>query len=1210
LFSILRDSTLAVFTASGGEIERFRHRRLQDYFVALHIDRVGLSQCPAILGRLSNAWLREPLRIYAAIGRAPQDLLLQCISAFESIPRKTDLNAFARLHLATNVLANASSAVAYLPTARHDASTQALVDAVLALGKQTHDLYHLLLSESAAAATGSRSEAYLLRIKCLESFRNIYSSEFLATPAASNAQAVWFDTCYQTDEKVNFNSWISIYRKTLKQGEPYQHLSYSYLYPIRDAHDQFPVDRFSLFLFVAEVVLVFEQKYHELVHATHATKISRLPLALASATCQLFTLMVPVGILLLWYKMFGWSIVGVVLLGMGALAVVFLMSWAQERGMIGERRELKALPFWAALVWTKRALTKRIVVPEPAIDQLPTSILTPTPHAFVALHQISSESKRRPLNETEAVPSSPAAPTEAVHQRKFSVPARSLAWIAGLVLSTAGLVEAFPWMASTSQAFVHHASVLELRVKASLSRRDVPRLAGQTSSMLSRQAGTRELDSIHARLTAKIQELEGLLATANALNEGLPGRVPDVGLAKTITSLSAAREEASAIDGRVSVLLGQENNAAEWDSLNKSIEEFRAKVAGFSQPLPDTPISTIEVLLKEHADTRTGLQALRAEALTFQNLLLPGGRRPETETGLGKLEVLKKTLDVREILLLSTLSSARLRAAVSEFSNGVPVLVIDIQTAVRAKIPASLPALRAETKSASELSARLSQHLEKGRSLLEQQLVETTKDEIRRGLLKLEAVRGVQDEHSVNLERQLALAEVDASLHAIAATTDKLTSDLQELMHTKFASPEAALSDFRQIREQFQSALREAVSIKQQATIQDQSDTVTTQIGRLTDGISVVAAETSKWNARLDVEKRNQAIGDLRARVQLVLTQSKGSSVGFNDLVREISAIETAWDNLNRPVELKIEIDQARNLRRQVESKMRSAQRQALPAVAAAPRRTNSAAVSLLEDRCSSVAQYYTPEASRTEDVDVFLAHDAAALRNDMSTLARGPQILSHISGSYRSAKLRLTRFHEIDSSLPALKQITSGFITPARDILADSRTSATCREKLANIIRSAEGADSKIRAIEELGQQMTAMDFGPMLLKTESEARQQANALGANVLIGIVLAVVIVMCLIVYSRISDRRGLRELKRHQYSFDDLLAFSVSNTYSRAVNFRTIAFLQARITHNPETLRKLSDAAQEREKRGPGVLHGDVATRLREIATGLDNILNR
>jgi hypothetical protein len=95
----------------------------------------------------------------------------------------------------------------------------------------------------------------------------------------------------------------------------------------------------------------------------------------------------------------------------------------------------------------------------------------------------------------------------------------------------------------------------------------------------------------------------------------------------------------------------------------------------------------------------------------------------------------------------------------------------------------------------------------------------------------------------------------------------------------------------------------------------------------------------------------------------------------------------------------------------------------------------------------------------------------------------------------------------------------------------------------------------------------------------------------------------------ILFSRYCDKKGLAELKT-RLTFDELLTFVVSNGFSRAVNVKAIAYLQAKMPTSSDALRMLSDAAQAREKRGPGVLNGDVATQLRELARGLDNVLNR
>jgi hypothetical protein len=127
------------------------------------------------------------------------------------------------------------------------------------------------------------------------------------------------------------------------------------------------------------------------------------------------------------------------------------------------------------------------------------------------------------------------------------------------------------------------------------------------------------------------------------------------------------------------------------------------------------------------------------------------------------------------------------------------------------------------------------------------------------------------------------------------------------------------------------------------------------------------------------------------------------------------------------------------------------------------------------------------------------------------------------------------------------------------------------------------------------------------------SRAREEAERRPERRLKWVVLSFVVFVSVAFWWSVrrlyGDPRGLRELaeqRRHldgAQLFEELLKFIVYNSYSLKVNLFALGYLQPIVPKTYEGMVKVSDAANERRSRGPGMIHEEVGRRLHQIAKG-------
>lgn len=265
---LLQDTGLAEVNLSSRSVARFRHRRMQDYFMGLFIDKAGIASESGLRIPLGNAWMREPIRILAATSSNPEELLDAFHKEHDKLTASTREREIDYFNEAANLLLNASEATAYLPKPQSAEPDSHLHVSVIELGEKAQELYL-----SAAQKVGEREKRGWLDLenKCLIILRNIYASEYLAGQGNVFRKLV-FDT-----GEGRVISWRWIHNNILQEYDSYQHIAYAHLYPIKTYQPRLPIGRHSLFYYVMDAVLL-PTAYRRVIKETHPEVKSRLPL--------------------------------------------------------------------------------------------------------------------------------------------------------------------------------------------------------------------------------------------------------------------------------------------------------------------------------------------------------------------------------------------------------------------------------------------------------------------------------------------------------------------------------------------------------------------------------------------------------------------------------------------------------------------------------------------------------------------------------------------------------------------------------------------------------------------------------------------------------------------------------------------------------------------------------------------------------------------
>jgi hypothetical protein len=370
VLELLIGGNLAEIDQVTGTIKRFRHRRMQDYFMALFVDKIGVSKGSSSIIPLGNAWMREPIRILAAISSKPEQLLTEFHDQYLALKKTNPQSDSSHLSKLTDLMLNASEAIAYLPRPQHRDPDQPLFKLVERLGLEAQQLYFLSTQklQSGSDKAGRRGWLELLE-KCLEILQNIYASEYLR-----NDKSI-FNSYYKANKKTKINSWKALHEEIQWEPDSYQHLAYRRLYPIKRSQHYFPISGSSLFFYVIDAVLCFPAAYDRLIKETHPKSRSRLLPWFGSAAETVFSFaLIGLILILAWNPIDSSQSIEFKIFKIGlVIGVGFICAWGAQIFGLMHWSDFHHAPSWMLLKFGKRCfLALKILLP--ALVRLPIKI--------------------------------------------------------------------------------------------------------------------------------------------------------------------------------------------------------------------------------------------------------------------------------------------------------------------------------------------------------------------------------------------------------------------------------------------------------------------------------------------------------------------------------------------------------------------------------------------------------------------------------------------------------------------------------------------------------------------------------------------------------------------------------------------------------------------------------------------------------------------
>jgi hypothetical protein len=374
----LSQSHLATFEPNTNVITRFRHRRLYDFFVATYFDNEEFLIQADLGVPLRNGWLREPLRIAAAIARSPSALLVQLRAEYDSLLGELDTEereqVTERWYERARLLSNASAAVAYLPRLEESGRTDAVAQIVTGFGTASLDLFNEIwltlndwetrkqesgagdteparkagttISRQATKTTMVRKQdrrGWLdLERKCLTAISDSFASECVSDVT------LMFDDLRSIDwggQSKVVRSWHLLLSEVSSRSDSYQHAAFARLFPVAERQRRFPLKRSVLLFLVIDSAPFFAvQQKRMLVEAvTTAGYRAAFHTMFWAAHCISVGLL---GLSCYWLLRVSESTgVRVTLFGLSSALMVCLGLAAERSGLMAFRESFQ-LPLW------------------------------------------------------------------------------------------------------------------------------------------------------------------------------------------------------------------------------------------------------------------------------------------------------------------------------------------------------------------------------------------------------------------------------------------------------------------------------------------------------------------------------------------------------------------------------------------------------------------------------------------------------------------------------------------------------------------------------------------------------------------------------------------------------------------------------------------------------------------------------------------------
>lgn len=611
---------------------RFRHRRLADYFAAKCFNG-SPTPLELIESYLENAWIREPLRIFAAVADDPGTLLRACVERCHNLKHDP--------RTAADVLRNAAAAVEYLPRSRPSSDTveQQLDKTIVEIGREALKL---------AVKCSSESDHDKVLNECQTTITAVFTAEYWSGLEKKRRTAIF----RSGDTLLMLDRWNRcLIRRVAVQSSWEQLVAYRQLWPLKAAVPELAISRCALFILIVHSAPFFWGSYNYAVKDTQPRLITRLPLFFASLLTRTLSVGI-IGGVILWLRQSPLPDHSIV-----AFTILLLLSGAlaQTMGWMDLLQAYKLIP-WGAVCLCKRihahyihrADCERNVVVVPTKPQVRKTETTP--------HE-SALPPRTPNREradssgpaTTTVPSIVPPSARKERPRPRSVPRLALplglvvfAWLTWSVSSwlgpfarqcsarraIAGLQKQVKETADQHQrqmAFFQH-------VKGKASVEDLSRLekelkhAATEAEVLAKRV--RETFAATANVRSRMQSSAGILDALNnesnearAAAEEAKNRVFELrNIQSTVASLADLQKRCLMLSGEGNKLIVSRPNGetvTELEEQLKQIQEWNFKAndahqsfAGCAQIATNVP----------HSSVGAATQALTALAITETNM--------------------------------------------------------------------------------------------------------------------------------------------------------------------------------------------------------------------------------------------------------------------------------------------------------------------------------------------------------------------------------------------------------------------------------------------------------------------------------------------------------------------------------------------------------------------------------------------------------------
>ncbi len=335
---LLSDARLAeVVNPDGADpcLVRFRHRRMGEYFAAKCLDG-NPTALELIALDLQNAWIREPLRMFAAVADDPLPLLDACMNRYQQLsgtPRE-----------AVDVLMNAAAAIEYFPRKRSvaDERQQQLQQSVLRVGEKALEVISIWMLKP----NGKK-----IIEDCLVVVKLVYTAECWSGLSKAQKEAAF----RSVDAIVKVSQGMrDVFRLVVGQSSHEQVEAYRQLWPLKARLPPLKISRLELFVLIVHAAPFFWNAYEHTVKDTHPDRRSRL-LPLTSALLARLLSLVSMAAVIWWaWQSFG-PLLTYRLIAVGAFGVVMLLcaALAQRRAWMDFKEGWKFI-LWAVVCGAKK----------------------------------------------------------------------------------------------------------------------------------------------------------------------------------------------------------------------------------------------------------------------------------------------------------------------------------------------------------------------------------------------------------------------------------------------------------------------------------------------------------------------------------------------------------------------------------------------------------------------------------------------------------------------------------------------------------------------------------------------------------------------------------------------------------------------------------------------------------------------------------------